>query len=536
MLAIENPEYFLALFIIIILVALIAQKINVSYPTAFLLAGIALGFLPNTPTIDLKPEYILIIFLPPLLVESAYYTSMRDFWRNKRAILQLAIGLVIATSAAVAYVFTLLVPNVGWAAAFCLGAIVSPPDAVAATSILNKMRIPKRIVAILEGESLINDATGLVIYKFAVQATVTGIFVWQYAGLHFIWMVISGIVIGYLFAKAFLWVFPYIHETSVEILSTFIVPYIVYIAADYAFSSSVLAVVTCGVVVGWNAPEVYSTNFRIQAANVWDIAIFILNSFVFLLIGLEMPAILSRLSHYTFYDLLYYSSIIIATVMVVRMIWVFVTAYGIRYLFPSILKVDPYPKWQNVFFIGWVGMRGVVSLATALALPLFIADGSPFPYRDLIIFLAVAVTFFTLVVQGLTLPWILRKLTLDYDPKIIYEDWHARKKATEDALHRIEKLAEDPTTYAPALERIRSHYVDKLQSLADGPSTPITPTEVPSSQNHPLIIAEDKIWQDLLEVERKSIISLRKSFIISDDVMKEIMHDLDLMSSRFSNH
>lgn len=523
---------FLAFLVTISIVAVLAHRIRIAYPIALLIVGMLMALIPNMPHHVIPPDTILVLFLPPLLMEAAFYTSLREFKKNIRPILLLAIGLVAATSAGVAWTTVHFIPGMTWALGFVIGAMVSPPDAIAATSVIKHMRIPKRIIAILEGESLVNDATGLVIYKFAVAAVVTGTFSLLDTSAQFVWMIFSGIAIGGLLGWAYMEIFPHIREPSVEILSTFILPYIAYICAEAAHSSGVIAVVTTGLIVGWMAPEKFPPTVRLPAESIWKIAVFILNGLVFLFIGWQFPAILNNLCFCRIGELALYGLLICVTTVVIRFAWVYAMAYGIRYLFPSIRAKDPYPSWQNIFIISWSGMRGVVTLATALALPLTIATNDAFPYRDLLIFLAVCVIFFTLVFQGLLLPWLAGFLTLEFDPKIIWEDWNARVQATRQVLSKISELESKDDIHKPALERIRSHYLDRLESLGDGPNSQLSPSEQTNHKDHPIIQSENQIWHEVVETERQTIINMRKSFNVNDDVMHDILHDIDLVAAR----
>ena len=527
---------FLAFLVTISFVAVLAHRIRIAYPIALLLVGMLLSLLPSMPHRMIPPDTILVLFLPPLLMEAAYYTSLREFRKNKRPILLLAIGLVFATSAGVAWTSVHFIPGMTWALGFVIGAMVSPPDAIAATSVIKHMRIPKRIIAILEGESLVNDATGLVIYKFAVAAVVTGTFSLLDTSTEFVWMIFSGIAIGTLLGWAYMQIFPLIREPSVEILSTFILPYIAYICAEAAHSSGVIAVVSTGLVFGWLAPEKFPSTVRLPAESIWKIAVFILNGLVFLYIGWQFPTILNNLCFCKIGELTLYGLLICLTTVFIRFAWVYAMAYGIRYLFSSIRADDPYPSWQNIFIIAWSGMRGVVTLATALALPLTTASNAAFPNRDLLIFLAVCVIFFTLVFQGLLLPWLAGFLTLEFDPKIIWEDWNARVQATRQVLTKITELEDKENIHKPALERIRSHYLDRLESLGDGPNSQLTPSEEGNHQDHPYIQSENQIWHEIVETERQSILSMRKNFSVNDDVMHDILHDIDLVAARLPSN
>ena len=532
----ETPEIILALLFAVSVLALLAQRLKLSAPIVFVLGGLGIGFIPDIPIITIPPDWMMLIFLPPLLMESAYFTSLRDFKFNLRPILQLAIGLVVMTTVAVAFTVMAVSPEIGLALGFILGAIISPPDAVAASAVIKTMNVPKRIVAILEGESLVNDATGLVLYGFAVAAVVSGVFSPSVAVLEFVWMVTSGIVIGVALAWIYMKLFPRIQDTAIEILSTILLPYGIYILAHGVHSSGVIAIVAAGLTVGWLQPEVFTSRFRIPAESVWKMLTFLLNGVVFLLIGLQLPFIWNSLKGYDASELLLLSSAVCFVAILVRFIWVFALAYGWRFLFSSIRKNDPYPAWQNVMVVAWTGMRGVVSLATALAIPLTLADGSEFPHRDLLIFLSVVVIIFTLLAQGLTLPLLTRKLKLKYNNTLLHEDWNARVTAAREAMLVLENLKLSDDVHAPALNRIISHYEDRLESLGDGPNTPLTASEIPQAHAHPILQAENRIWDKVIEAEHRAILELRKNFQISDDVMHDIVREMDLLSARFKLH
>jgi len=533
-----NPtEIFLLLLVALCVVAYLAQRTGVANPIAFVAGGMVLGLLPGFRNFVFPPDILLLIFLPPLLTSAAYFTSLRDFKANKRPILQLALGLVVFTCVVTAYAIHWLEPRISIPLGFVLGAIISAPDAVAAVSLTKHTFLPKRIMTILEGESLVNDATGLVLYQFAVAAVVTGAFSLASASVHFLWMIGSGVFLGWGMGWCFMRIFPYIREMSVEILSTFLISYAAYIAAEEIHSSGVLAVVSLGLTVGWYAPSVFKPVFRIPANAIWNMVNFVLEGLVFLLIGLHFPGLLVRLQEY---DAKTLGSLALAVPLVAaltRIIWVFVVGYGVRFLFPKIRSRDPYPEWQNMFIISWVGVRGVVSLATALAIPLTMEDGWPFPHRDLIIFLAFCVILFTLLVQGLTLPWLIRrlKLTYLYDATLLHEHWLAKKIAAETARERLEQLRREGAHQSAAFDRIASHYEDRVKSLGDGPNTPIHPHRSVVEEEHPLVQTENRIWKEVLEAERKSVIALRQGFKISDDVMHDMLRDIDLLFNRFAS-
>jgi CPA1 family monovalent cation:H+ antiporter len=517
----------------ICLLAVVAERVNVASPIVFLLGGIALARVPGMDGFSIEPQQILTIFLPPLLMEAAFLTSLREFKKHSRAIFQLAVGLVLATATAIGWVFTQIVPGASLASGFVLGAIVSPPDAVAASSILKTVSVPKRIVAILEGESLVNDAVGLVLYRFAVAAVMTGQFSLFSAGWHFGWMILCGAGCGIALAFVYIRFFVRIHELSTQVLSTFVMPYIAYILSEACGGSGVLAVVVLGLYLSWHGPALFTPQFRITASGVWKMASFVLNALVFILIGLQMDPLLSGLSSYPSLTLFGYVCAVCATAVIVRFAYIFTVVYVPRFLRPKRRKADPYPPWQNVFLLGYIGMRGVVSMATALALPETLNWGPDFPYRDLITFLALALIVFTLVAQGLSLPWVLRKLTLSYDPKFLHEEWSARKQAATDALSRLEALEKADNANLQALKRIKNHYLNRLELLADGPNTPLEPGHMPMSVIHPLVQAENTLWQEVLNAERNAVLHLRKTYQIGDDAMHEILREIDLLSARF---
>lgn len=531
----ETPEIILSLFLAVCIMGMVAQRLRLSAPIAFVLGGLGIGLIPNMPGISIPPDWILLIFLPILLMEAAYFTSLRDFKHNFRPIMQLAIGLVIATTFAVAGVVNWLAPEIGLALGFILGAIISPPDAVAASAVIRTMNVPKRTSSILEGESLVNDATGLVLYGFAVATVVQGAFSPKLALLEFVWMVSSGLVFGVCIAWVYMkFLFPRIQDTAIEILSTLLLPYGIYIMSHALQSSGVIAIVAAGLTVGWLQPEVFTSRFRIPAASVWQMVTFIMNGVVFLLIGLQLPTIWNEMHGYETRELIKLSAAVIGVTIAIRFIWCFAFAYGTKFI-PFIPKKQTYPAWQNIFIIAWTGMRGVVSLATALALPLTLSDGSAFPHRNLLIFIAVVVIIFTLIVQGLSLPFLLRKLSLRYNSNLLYEDWNARVIAAREAMAVLQNLKMKDGIHVPALNRIISHYEDRLESLGDGPNTPLVASEIPQAQNHPILQAENHIWDKVLSAERRAILELRKKFQISDDVMHNIIHEMDLLATRFNS-
>jgi Na+/H+ antiporter len=412
----------IVIFLMTILIGLsaFADKIKLPYPILLVLVGLVIGFVPILPDLALDPDIVFLIFLPPILFDAAFKTSWHDFKKEIRPISTLAISLVFFTTVSVAVAAHYLIPGFTWPLAFVLGAIVSPPDAVAATGIIKGLGLNRKVITIIEGESLVNDASALIAYRYAVAA-VGGSFVLWKAGLEFLLVAGGGIAAG--LAVGFAMVFAHKKvkdDATVETSLSLLTPFIAYILAEHFHTSGVLAVVTAGLTVAWRSREVFSTQTRLQTKSVWETVIFLLNGIVFILIGLQMPAIVKGLRSNTVYELVGYGLLISLVTIVIRILWVFAGAYhqnvSLRKSRAILDEEDPEPvSWKNVMIIAWTGTRGVVSLATALALPLTLDDSSLFPKRHSILLLAFVVILVTLVVQGLTLPLLIKLLKIKPD-------------------------------------------------------------------------------------------------------------------------
>lgn len=426
-------NFAVVIFIITTLIILSAfsNKIKLPYPILLLAVGITIGFVPFIPSLELDPEIVFLIFLPPILYDASLKTSWLDFKKEIKPISTLAISLVFCTTIAVAVAAHYFIPGFSWPMAFVLGAIVSPPDAVAATSITKGMGLNRRVITIIEGESLVNDASALIAYRYAVAAVFTGTFVFWKACIGFLQVGVGGVLAGLL--VGFIMVFAHKKITDNPIVETtlsLLTPFITYIVAEGLHSSGVLAVVTAGFFISWHSREVISFQTRLQNNVVWETVIFVLNGLVFILMGLQIPAVIGRFKEYGFWQMLAYGFIISLVTILIRIIWVFIGAYH-----PRIFKrkqnkseieavVEPV-SWKNVLLVAWTGTRGVVSLATALALPLFLSNGMAFPMRDHILFFTFIVILVTLVVQGSTLPLLVRTLG-------IKRETHLQKKEDKD--------------------------------------------------------------------------------------------------------
>lgn len=520
-------EAILGLLLVVAALAVVAQRLAVPYPILLVIGGLVLGFIPGLPHIELEPELVFVLFLPPLLNSAAWYTSWRDFRFNLRPILLLAIGLVLATTFAVATVAHFTIAGVTWATGFVLGAIVSPPDAVAATAITQRLNVPRRVVTVLEGESLINDATGLVAYRFAVAAVATGAFSLWEAGLRFFLMAIGGVLIG----LAMGWIIVKIHslmdDSLVEITSSILMCFVTYMLAERLGVSGVLAVVALGLYHRRKSPEVLSPRTRIQMIAVWDIIVFLLNGLIFILIGLQLPTILNEISEYSLTTLIWYGVLVSVVAIAVRLLWVYPSAYIPRLLSPKLRERDPYPDWRLLLLIGWAGMRGVVSLAAALALPLTISNGAPFPNRGLILFLTFCVILVTLVLQGLTLPLLIRWFQIVDDDNIEREEMEGRLRAAEAALDRLDELVTKggAETEAELIQWLRTQYDERIRSIS------ACCVAIDTGSRDRLTVFR-RLQQEMLSAERRTAIQLRNQGIINDEVLHRIERDLDLEETR----
>ena len=536
-------EIILGLLLAVAALATLATRLGVPYPILLVLGGSALGFVPGLPPVELDPELVFLLFLPPLLYVSALFTSWRDFRANVRPITLLAVGLVLMTTFVVASVAHTVV-GLPWGAAFVLGAIVSPTDAIAATSVAQRLGVPRRIVTILEGESLVNDATGIVAYRVAVAAVVTGAFsVWE-AGLQFVVGAAGGVAAGFAVGWLVVWARRHLSEDpSVQNTISLLTPFVAYLAAEELphslwgllhdlfgvpgdlYFSGVLAVVTTGLYLGRKGPYIISSGTRLQGYATWELITFLLNGLIFILIGLQLRSVVEGLNEYTAGQLISYALLTSLTVILVRMVWVFPATYVPRWASRRIRERDPSPSWRNVSIIAWTGMRGVISLAAALALPLQTASGVLFPDRDLIIFLTFCVILATLVVQGLSLPVLIRVLGLEDDHIGDKEETHGRVSIAEAALERLDELVDEDWVREDTAERMRGLYSYRRNRFASRFEGDPEGVEERSAAYQHLMV-------ELLGAQRLRLITMRDEGSIGDEVMHRIERDLDLEESR----
>ena len=494
----------------------LAPLTRVPYPILMVLGGLVLSFAPGLPDFELPPELVLVAFLPPLLYLAAFFTSLRDLRANIQPIGMLAIGLVAATTVGVAVVAHEVVDGLPWSAAFVLGAIVSPTDPIAATSIASRLGAPRRIVAIVEGESLVNDATALVLYRVAVVAVTTGAFSLWEAGARLVVNAIAGIAIGLAVGYVVRQVRKRMSDPPSEIAISLLTPYLAYLPAEALGVSAVLAAVTVGIYLGWHTPELTNAQTRLQGFAFWTILTFILNAALFTLVGLQLPSVLDGLEAWSTWELLGTAAAVSATVVLVRIAFVFVFASLRR----STIQL------RNAAVVSWAGMRGAVSLAAALAIPLQTEAGAPFPDRELIIFLAFSVILVTLVGQGLTLPALIRALRIEDDGLDAREEAKARKRAAMAALARLDELEGEDWVVSDTAGRLRGLYDFRVRRFGERFD------ENTDGANEAQSLSYQRLRRELLDAERDAVLELRREGVVSNDVMNRVLRDIALEDVR----
>ena len=523
---------FLLLLFVALLLIMLAQKVKISYPIFLVIAGLGISYIPGIPAMSIDPEVIFLIFLPPLLYEAAWYTSWNDFWRWRRPISLLAFGLVIITSVAVAFLTSSLIPGFTLAMGFLLGGIVSPPDAIAATSVLKNISVPKRIISILEGESLVNDASSLIVLRFALAAVITGQFSLSQATTDFFISTFIGILIGLAIAQLLYFIHRLLPTSpSIDAALTLISPYFMYLAAEQFHFSGVMAVVTGGLFLSYRSHEIFSDGqSRLQAINVWSTLSIILNAFVFILIGLELPTIMARLESYSVWQACTYGLIISAVIILIRIAWIYQVAFIPRWFSKRVRQKEVPPGWKGPLIIGWAGMRGVVSLAAALSLPITTASGIAFPHRNLIIFITFIVILVTLVFQGLTLPFIIKAIRItEIDPLMPdgQQEASIKLRLVKVSLDRINEKYSMETegndlvkSLKDQLENNLSHAAKRLHSME---CEEIENVEM-DAYNH--------ILKDIYHLQRQELHKMRGEKKFSDELIRKQEMQIDLSDTK----
>jgi Na+/H+ antiporter len=504
----------------------LARVLSVPYPIVLVVGGALFGFVPGLPQVKLDPQVVLVVFLPPLLYGSSIFANFGDLRANLRGLALSTIGLVLVTMCAVAWAAHALIPGLSWAAAFVLGAIVSPTDPLAAATIMRRLDAPRRLVSGIEGEGLFNDATALVAYRVAVAAVVAGSFSLTHAGLKFVLGAAGGVAIG----LAVGWIVAEIRkrttDAQVSVTISLLSGYAAYVPADAIGASGILAAVTAGIYMGIRGPQILPARTRLQGYFVWDILDFVVNAILFVLIGLQLRAAVGRLSGYSASTLVGYALAVTGVVVATRLIWFFTVPYLIR-------AIDRRPSqrarrlgagWRLV--MAWSGMRGAVSLAVALALPFTTNAGRGFPQRDLIVFITFAVIFFTLVVQGLSLPAMIRRLGVHDGGADADEELRARLVATKAAIEELDALGDEEWTRNETVDRMRALYEYRKRRFAARAG------KIEDDGYEDRSLAYQQMVQLVLGAQREALLRMRSDGQLSNEMMNRILRELDLEESR----
>jgi Na+/H+ antiporter len=515
----------LFLLITVALLTALARVVGVPYPIMLVLGGSLVGFAPGVPEVELEPDLVLLIFLPPLLFNAAYFSSLRDLKADLRSITTSAIGLVLLTTCAVAVVAHAAIDGLPWAAAFALGAIVSPTDPLAATTIARRLGVPRRLTAIIEGESLINDGTALVLYRTAVVA-VGGSFDLLDATGDLISNVVGGIAVGVVAGFVLVEVFKrVVGEDVVGVVLSIAAGFVGYVPAEQLHVSGVLAAVVVGLMVGRRSPDISTAASRLRGYAFWEVFVFLLNAVLFVLVGLQLPGILEDQERSAL-ELVALALLVSAVVIATRLAWIHTAPYVVRALDRRPSQVERRVGWRPRTVVGWSGLRGAVSLAAALALP------PGFPERDLLIFLTLAVIFATLVVQGLTLPPLIRRLGVRDDGLAEREELHARREAAEAALAHLHRIGDEAWAREDTLQRMIRLYEFRHRRLRqragemDGDEDGTQEDLDARSRDYQRVVRE------VLDAQRRRVVELRDEGAISDEVLHALERELDLEDQR----
>ena len=509
--------------------ALLARRINVAPAILLMLTGIALAFVPGMPAVELPPELVLLVVLPPLIYSASVAMSWREFKSNLRPIILLSVGCVIFTAFTVAAATHYLI-GLPWGVGFLLGAIVAPPDVVAPLAIARKLGMPRRILVVLEGEGLANDATALILYRFAVAAISTGLFSLPKATGTFAVIVVGELLFGAAIGSLSLRARHRARDPQVEITLSLITPYLAFWIPEHLGGSGVIATVACGLYISWNGPLLISSATRLQGIFFWDLVIFLVEGLLFLLTGFQMRLLFEKSKAFPLQDILLTTALVAVIVILARFAWVYPATYLPRLISKQIRKRDPAPSWQTTFVISFTGVRGAVSLAAALALPLALPGGEGFPHRDMILFVAFGVIFITLVGLGSSLPVVVRWLGVTKDGRKEHIAEHeaeiaARREALDAALKSLDAITDDRELSDEVVKLLRARHEVRSNQLPD----------VLDPDAHDVTMAGTALTRELIAAERKFIhVSLRDGKI-TDETRRRIERDLDLEEASLSN-
>ncbi|WP_344673730.1 Na+/H+ antiporter [Sphingobacterium kyonggiense] len=528
----SNILLVMLLFFFMAMLFVLSQRIKISYPILLVIGGLLISLIPGLPEFSINPDIVFLVFLPPLLFEAAWYTSWNSFWKNRRSIMIMGFGLVFLTSLVVAYISVSLIPGFTLALGFLLGGIISPPDAVAATSVLKGVNIPRRGITLLEGESLVNDAASLTVFRMALAVIMTGTFTMGEAVVGFFTLAIMGVFVGLIIGHILYIFLKHVAKaSSITTPITIIAPYIMYTVAEHFEWSGVLAVVSGGLFLSFRSKDYMDYHTRIQTREVWETIGFLLNGFVFILIGLELPIIIKGIESVSMEWAIEIALMITGAIILVRILFMFLATYLPRMLFPPIRRKEARPSWKLSLILGWAGMRGVVSLASALAIPLYLSKGHAFPHRNLILFITFIVILITLVLQGLTLPWLIKGIKLDGKSEELPDDAQIeaiRYKLVKDEIHLLK------TKYAKELEESNTVKAINLQlkrALESSATTLSSEAKIKIANEKDLY---KRVMQDLIDVRRKSVYDMMNEKIYDEKVLRSLEHNLDLEESRLN--
>jgi len=512
----ESVVFAIAVVALVVALTALARRLPVPTPILQVIAGFLVGMIPGVAIPDLDPDLVFFVFLPPILWSAAMFTSVRDFKRNIGPITTLAVGLVLVTTAAVAVAAHVLLPGLPWPVAIALGAIVSPPDAVAATAIVSRLPVPRRVVTVLEGESLVNDASALVLYRTAVAAAVTGSFSWGESIVRFFIDAGVGSLVGLLVSWLIIRAARSTKDPLAEALLTLAGPYIAWMTAESLHVSAVLSCVAGGVFLQQRLSTAVSPTSRLQTRTVWDLAVFLLNAMIFLLLGAQIRMLLDRVPHGALAGVFRTGAIITVVAIVVRLLWVPLATILPR-LSPERRRREPKPRWKPLFLVSWTSMRGVVTLATALALPRIAANGAPFPYRTEVILIAMSVIALTLMVQGFSLKPIVRALRFEPEQTHHAEERLARREATRRGAEALEDLSHEDWVDQRDVQALRVELRERVQM---------------NDQHGGSFEGRRRLRLGMISAERRMLIRLRNEDAISDDVLRALEQELDLEAIR----
>ncbi|QHS59770.1 Na+/H+ antiporter [Chitinophaga agri] len=521
---------YIGLLLVILLLVMLAQRLKISYPIVLVLGGLALSLIPGLPDTSIDPEMIFLLFLPPLLYDAAWNTSWKDFWKWRRVIGSFAFIIILLTSTVIAVVSHSLIPGFTLALGFLLGGIISPPDAVSATTVMKTLDVPKRLVTIIEGESLMNDASSLIVYRFALVAVLTGSFTFQEAAVSFFVVIIMGIATGLAVALVFYAIHRWMPTTaSIDTVLTFVAPYVMYIVAEELHFSGVLAVVSGGLFMSSRQQSILSHLSRLQGINVWATVGFVLNGIVFMLIGLELPVIVNQLEESSLMQAIWYGVVISVVVIITRVLCALGASVFTIFISRFIKTADSSPGWKMPFAFGWTGMRGVVSLAAALSIPIM-AGGQPFPQRNMILFITFVVILVTLVLQGLTLPWVIRKLQLketDYKMSDVEQEVLIRKKLSYTALQLLDNEYKIDVEENELLRQLRATLENDYTFLESYAATHAT-----DGNRRNAIMRYRTVFNELIGGQREMLKKLNHKEEFNEELIRKHFSLLDLAEEK----